>query len=207
MTRLFYSTATASTSSHLALVESELPFEKIEVSWEKKLNLRELKAANPFEAVPTLIASDGKVLTQNLAILEYAADQVPARRLLAPPGSWERREALSWMAFTSAEFQRSFLPLGEADTMVEAESAREEIRAYQRKRIAECLQHINESLHGREYLVGSGYTVADIHLYCSLNWCEWFEIPFDPYSNIQAYRTRLLKRPAVRKVMEAEGLI
>jgi glutathione S-transferase len=207
MIQFFFSTASASTSSHLALVEAEIPFKGIEVSWSREMNLRELKEANPFEAVPTLVSAEGKVLTQNPAILEFIADFAPAKKLLPAHGTWERREIQSWLSFLTADFQRSFLPLGEADEMTSSEEAREEVRQSALERIAEGLDHIEQSLKGKEYLVGGSYSLADIHLYCCLNWCEWFEISFGKYPGIQAFRARVLKRPAVQKVMSEEGLI
>ena len=47
----------------------------------------------------------------------------------------------------------------------------------------------------------------DIHFYCCLNWCDWFETSLVPYPRIEAYRARILARPNVRKVMEDEGLV
>ena len=78
----FYSTQTCSTAIHIALEETGLPFNGVEVSWKRKLNVAELEAVNPLGQVPFLV-TNGRPLSQSIAILEYVADQAPEKKLLS----------------------------------------------------------------------------------------------------------------------------
>lgn len=134
MMKLYFSTATCSTACHIAMEELGLEFIPVEVSWKRNLNVDELNKINPLGAVPVLISEQGKTLTQNVAILEYLADQKPSAHLLAEPGSWERNETISWVTFVASDLQKAFNPFFHSKDMTASESAQKEIRDFTTKK-------------------------------------------------------------------------
>jgi glutathione S-transferase len=54
--------------------------------------------------------------------------------------------------------------------------------------------------------MGKQFTPADAYAFVVTSWTQWLEIPLTPYKNIQSYQARIAARPAVAKVMKAEGL-
>ena len=55
--------------------------------------------------------------------------------------------------------------------------------------------------------MGKQFTVADSYAFVVSGWTKWLEIPLTPYKNIEAYMARVASRPAVAKVLKAEGLV
>ena len=60
---------------------------------------------------------------------------------------------------------------------------------------------------GREYLVQSGYTLADGYLFTISGWSSKFGHDLSRFPNITALRARVAARPAVQAAMRAEGMV
>lgn len=204
--KFYHSTATCSLATHITLRESGLAFEPVEVSWKRNVNIEALAKVNPLGAVPALVTDSGQVLTQSTVIMEYVADLAPAKRLLPPAGSPERREAMAWVTFAAADFQRAFTPILAFDHMSTLPAARGELRAYATGQIQQYLQHVDTSLHGRDFVTGKDFTIADAYLFTVIGWCKWAEIPISGYANIAGYLKRIAERPAVRDTLKDEGM-
>lgn len=54
-------------------------------------------AVNPKGQVPALLLDDGTLLTEGVAIMQYLADSVPDRQLLAPTSSLSRYKTIEWL--------------------------------------------------------------------------------------------------------------
>jgi glutathione S-transferase len=171
MLMLYYSAGSCSTSCHIALEECGIEYQAIRLDWDHPdANLEKLKKLNPLEVTPVLELDSGNVLTQNAAILEYLADQKPESRLLPPTGTWERAEALSWLTFVSSDLHKSFSPLFALRSMVSDEAAQGEIRNWAIQGVKKYLSHVDARLNGRDFLMGSQFTVADAYLFVVTNW-------------------------------------
>lgn len=203
MLTFFYSTGTCSTACHIALKEAGLPFRGIEVSWQRSLHLAELDAVNPLGQVPVLV-HEGKALTQTLAVLAYIAERAP--RLLPEKGSWEHSQAMSWLAFIAADFQKGFGPLLGAARWTESEAAQASIKNAALLNLGKYLAHIDHSLAGKDYILGTEFSVVDAYLFVVAGWCKWAGIKIGKYSHLSAYMKRVNARPAVQEVLAKEEL-
>lgn len=207
MLKFYYSTQTCSTAARIALEEAGIAYEGIEVSWQRNVNVPELNAVNPMGQVPVLVAGD-EVLTQSIAILEYIADRAPAKKLLPFAGTRERLQALSWLAFVGADFQKCFGPVFLASRWTKDEAAATEIRRWSAEQIKKHLAIINDALpDDEEFLLGEHFSVADAYLFTILGWCKWSKVPVSPYARILPYMKRVYARPVVKRVLEQEGLL
>lgn len=203
MLTFFYSTGTCSTAVHIALMEAGLPFEGVEVSWQRKVKLEELATVNPLGQVPVLVV-DGRPLNQSVGILQYIAGRSP--HLFPAPGSWEFTQGHSWLAFIAADLQKSFGPLLEAARWTGNEEAQNDIRKATYAKIDKLLGYVNQSLAGKDFLLGSQFTVADAYLFVVAGWCKWAQIKIGKFPHLKSYMKRVHERPAVQKVLAAEGL-
>ncbi len=206
MPKFFYSTATCSTATHIVLAEAGFEFTGVEVSWQRNLNVDELAKVNPLGSVPALLLDSGHALTQSSTIMEYAADQKPATRLLAKAGSLERLETLGWVSFAGADFQKWFTPILGAKRLTSVEAAHKEMRTFALTKLTGYLEHLDKSLAGKDYIMGKDFSIADAYLFTMIGWCKWVELKTAPYKNVHAYAKRVAARPAVKRVLEAEGL-
>jgi glutathione S-transferase len=90
--KLFYKPGACSLASHIALRESGLDFTLQGVDLMKKRleNGDDYLQINPKGQVPALLLDDDILLTEGVAIMQYIADRVPDRQLLAPVGTIAR---------------------------------------------------------------------------------------------------------------------
>lgn len=57
-----------------------------------------------------MLLDDDILLTEGVAIMQYIADQVPDRHLLAPVGSIARYQTLEWLNYVATELHKGFYP-------------------------------------------------------------------------------------------------
>lgn len=207
MLKFYYSTVTSSTATHIAFAEAGMPFEGVEVSWSRNVNVDALAKVNPLGVVPA-ITVDGKPITQTIAIMEYIADQNPQSKLLPPAGTVERAEVMSWLAFCSSDLQRAYTPLfrirGKWNVNDEAKA---EIKKQVTADILAYIEHVDKNLAGKDYITGKTFTVADCLLFINLGFTKFAEIDISPYKNAQAFVKRVAGRPAVQKVLKDEQML
>ena len=206
--KLYYSAGSCSTSCHVVLEESGLPYEALCVDWDHptESHAKEALKLNPLGTLPVLVTDEGKVLSQNVAIQTYVADRAPDRRLLPSVGTVERAEAMNWLSFVAADLHKSFSPLFAVDSMTKDKAAQSEVRKWAHHGVNEYLNYLNQNLEGKDYLMGKNFTVADAYCFVVVGWSKWLEVSLEPYQNVQAYLARVSQRPAVKKVLKDEGL-
>jgi glutathione S-transferase len=206
--KLYYSAGSCSTSCHITLEEAGLKYEAIEVDWEKPGDLTKLVAElNPLGTLPVLITEDGKQLDQNLSIHVYVADRAPAKGLLPPPGTIERAQALNWLSFVCSDLHKAIGGMFGIPHMSDDEGVRAAIRKAMLKSANEYLGYVDAKLAGKDYLMGKAFTPADAYAFVVISWTKYLDVSIAPYKNVQSYLARVAARPAVARVLAAEGLL
>ena len=147
-----------------------------------------------------LVLDDGTQLREGPAIVQYIADQNPAKQLAPANGSLARYQLQSWLNFIATELHGKFGPLFNP-------ASTEEVKAAAKDRLANRLAWVDSQLVGKQYLMGDSYSVADGYLFTVTNWSGYVGVDMAPYPHIAAYRARVGARPAVLAAMKAEGLI
>jgi glutathione S-transferase len=150
--------------------------------------------------VPYLTLDDGRSLHEGPAIVQYIADQVPAKQLAPAHGSWERYKLQEWLTFIGTELHKGFSPLF-------TPGMPEEAKTMAKDRLKSRLQWVDGELAGKQYLMGDTFTVADGYLFTVTNWGQYVGLDISPFANLVAYRARVAARPAVQAAMKAEGLL
>ena len=200
--KLYLKPGACSLSPHIALEESGLPYEIEVVDLKTKITASgaDFTKSNPKGYVPALLLDSGELLTEGAAIVQYIADQVPARKLAPANGTIERYRLQSWLNFIGTELHKGFAPLFNP-------VAPDEFKQAAKDKIRERLTWVNGQLAGKTYLMGDDFTVADGYLFTVTNWAKPLQIDLSPFANLVAYRERVGARPAVQRAMKAEGLI
>ena len=106
--KLFYKSGACSLASHIALRESGLDFtlQGVDVMKKRLENGDDYLLVNPKGQVPALLLDDDVLLTEGVAIMQYIADRVPDRQLLAPVGSIARYQTLEWLNYVATELHK-----------------------------------------------------------------------------------------------------
>ena len=90
--KLYYSPGACSQNPHILLREAGLKFDlvKVDLGSHKTEKGADYYAVNPKGYVPALELDNGRVLTENMAVAQYIADQKPRGGAVANAGSSER---------------------------------------------------------------------------------------------------------------------
>ncbi len=202
--KLHYKPGACSMASHIILNELGIPFEldKTDTDAGKTEAGEDFRTISPNGYVPALVTNDGDVITENPAVLQYLADQMPDAGLAPPNGTLERARLQEALNFVSSELHKSFSPFFSGNVL--DTDARQRAEAGVGRRVS----HIERSLaDGRAYLLGDTFTVADAYAFVVLNWAGFVGVSLDALPKTQAFVARVAARPAAIKAMVTEGLI
>lgn len=175
--KLYFSPLACSLATRIALYEAgaEAQFVEVDGKTKRTSDDSDFQRINGLGLVPVLVADDGRVLTENAAILPFVADRFPAAAL-APTDPDGRTRLHQWLSFIGTELHKSvFVPLLD-------ETAPEAVKAYALARAPKRLDWLATKLEGRSYLLDT-LSVADAYLFAVLNW-----------SAVTPIRIRLLAR-------------
>jgi glutathione S-transferase len=198
---LFYSPGACSLSPHIVAEEAGLDFTLA------KVNLREhtltdgsdYLALNPKGYVPAIRSTEGEMLTEGTAIVQYLADLKPETKLAPPNGTMARVRLQELLGYINSELHKSYSPLFNPASSPEA---REAATAHLLKRY----RFIEDTLKEDGYLLGDTFSVADAYLFTVTNWSHYTKLDLSMYPKLLAFQTRVAARPAVKRAMASEGL-
>lgn len=203
MLTLYYSPGACSMAPHIALEEIGAPYALHRVSLADREQLTaDYLAVNPRGKVPALRMDDG-VLTENVAILTYLAHSFPESGLL-PEEPLAMARCLSHMAYLSNTVHPAFTHIVRAERFATQQSAQEHVRAAGRDNAWRLLQEIDRILSGNQWVLGSRYSVVDPYTLVIYGWGRHNRMPVERLANYTAFKGRMLRRLAVRKVIERE---
>ena len=200
--KLYYSAGACSLSPHIALEESGLAYEAISAPTKthKLPDGTDYYTINPLGYVPLLVLDDGRQLREGPAIVQYIADQVPAKQLAPANGTFERSKLQEMLNFVGTELHKGFSPLFNPATPADYKTAVID-------RLHGRLKFMDGELAGKQYVMGDHYSVADGYFFTVTNWGQHVGVDVSGYPNIVAVRARIAARPATVAAMKAEGLI
>lgn len=199
--KLYFSPGACSLSPHIALREAGLDFEleRVDFATKKTKHSDDFTAINPNGYVPALRLDDGELLTEGPAIVQWIADQVPARKLAPPNGSFARVRLQEALNFISTELHKSFSPLF-------SKECPEAWKVVVRQKLAQRFDVVDRRLGLHPFFTGDDFSVADGYLFTVTNWPALVGFDLSPWSNLLEFRRRVGERPAVLAALEAEGL-
>ena len=158
---------------------------------------------NPHGQMPTLELDDGSYLSEISAICEYLEEKQPTPPLIGATPE-ERAECRMWtrrVDLNICEPLANGYRFGEGLKFFEKRiPVAAEASPGLKKIAANRLQWLNAQLgDGRDYLCGKRFTLADIHLYCFLDFGAMVGQPLDAANaNIAAWFARVGERPTVK---------
>ncbi len=165
--KLYYSPGACSLSPHIALKEAGIPFDLIKVDLKaKKLeDGSDYNTINPKGQVPALGLHNGDLLTEGAVIVQMIADSAPQKNLAPAHGSSERYKLQEWLNFIASELHKNFSPMFQP-------ALSDDTKAFFKTRLEGKFKYIDQALAGRDYLMGSQFTVPDAYLFTMLSWAD-----------------------------------
>lgn len=203
--RLFYSPGACSLVAHVALEEAGAGFEAVRTAIAEKAHKRpEYLAIHPRGLIPAMEA-DGRVVTENVAILAYVghrwpeSGQLPLDDLAALARVFE---LLSYFATTV--HYGGFGPIFRARA-AGIERPKAELAA-DRERLRGLFGEIDALLAPGPWLLGERYSLTDPYPLTFRRWARRLELDVSEHRHWAEHARRMVERPAVRQVLVREGL-
>ena len=203
--KLYYSPGACSLVAHIALEEAGADYEPERIVLADGDHRRpEFLAINPHARVPAL-ATDGVVITENVAILNYVAD------LFGAEGSVPRgvaldaarcNELLGWFA---SSVHIAFAGVWRAERFTDDQEAWPAIQSGGRAAVERFFAEI-DGLCGTGWIAGRQFTAADSYVAVFYRWGLRIGLDMSGFANMAALVQRAIARPAVAQAIAREGL-
>ncbi len=199
---LYYAPGTCSLATHIISREAGLPVHlvKVDLGTKKTETGADYLAVNGKGYVPAIRFDDGEVMTEVTTLLQVLADKNPGAGLAPALGTMERYRLMEWLTFIGSELHKGFGPLWLREAPAETKAAAKE-------KLVGRIAWLDKQLAGRDYLLGTRFSVADAYAFAILNWTSMVNVDLTPYANVGAFMARIAARPKVQDALRAEGLL
>ena len=183
------------------LEEVGQPYETKVLNWETgEAKGADYLAINPMGKVPAIV-HDGVVVTECAAICAYLADVFPQAGLAPPAHSRLRGPYYRWLFFGAGPIEQAV-----AAKMLSLEPTAEQRTSLGFGSIEDVLGAVEGAVKDRAYLVGDGFTAADLYLASHLSWGMNFGT-IEKRPAFETYVERHLQRPAAQRADEIDNAL
>ncbi|HUA32544.1 MAG TPA: glutathione S-transferase family protein [Candidatus Binataceae bacterium] len=157
---------------------------------------------NPGGQLPALELDNGKCIGETVAIWEYLEEKHPTPALIGATAE-ERAEARQWqrrIELKITEFLYNGFRFAEgADLFKSRMRLVPEAAPGLKATVQDNLKWLDQQLEGKQFIAGDRLTVADIILYCALDFGAGVGQKIDPsLKNVNAWFQRIGARPSAK---------
>jgi glutathione S-transferase len=146
--------------------------------------------------VPALVDGDFK-LFESMAINLYLAGK-HGKDGFMPASAEDQALCNQWSFWGMTELEKPLLTILIDMFMTAPDKRKPDAVADAQKALPKPLAVLNGALEGRDYLLGSTFTVADLNLASICSWAKPIKFDFAPYPNAGAWLDRCLSRPTYK---------
>ncbi len=197
MTKLHGTSRSRSARSLWALEELGVTYEHLPMPTTEAKSAAHLKL-NPNGHVPVL-EDDGAVVWESMAINLYLAEKY-GKNSLWPSDPAARADIYKWSFFAMTEVEPHLVTLLVNRVMAPPEQRNEKAATAAVEALKAPLNALEETLKGREYLLGKNFTIADLNVAAVMSWIPMMKLDISSTPNVQAWLQRCLGREANKKV-------
>lgn len=163
-------------------------------------------AVNPLGTVPALVASDGRVIVESLAVLLHIAEAYPQARIAPPTGDADRDRILTLLSVMVTTGHTAFQMLWRSERFADTDEARASVQRMCEIRIGTLFERLDREIGEAGHLVGSRLSVADMYLFVLGRWGLRLAYPTSRYPRLWRFTERLAEVGAVQRAMAREGI-
>lgn len=211
MIQLYYYPSTASMVPHIVLEEIGVPYRRVLVDrMQNAHKTPDYLRLNPNGLIPVLVDGD-LVLYETAAICLHLCDTHPEAGLVPPLSTAERAHFYKWLMWLTNTLQATMLAYFYPDRSVTPGNVAgaAEVKAQAEVKIGTMLDQLDAELarHGGPWFAGEQYSALDAYVLTLCRWTRNFSSPAArTRPQLGPYLQRMLARPAVQRVFEAEQL-
>lgn len=185
------------------LHELGVEFELIEHGFGKNLRSAEFLALSPAGRIPAL-ELDGKALFESGAITQVLCARFPEAGLgrVADDADWA--DWLIWLHFSETLSQHCAALTQQHIALYDDSMRSPTVMKLEAARLGKCYEVLENALSGRDYLLDSGFSAADISLGQAVYMGRHFTHTA-PYPALSRWYARITARPGFEKSLPAPG--
>ena len=204
MITLYHVSGARSMRSLWLLHELGLEFDLVTMEFSMAaLRTPEYLAVSKLGRVPALV--DGDVtLIESGAITQYLCETYDDGALHRAQGHAERNEWLQWLHYAET-IAVHCAALVQQQVFIQPEDRSPVVQKLEARRLFKALEVIDQHLDGREYLLASGFSAADVSVGYGVHLAHEL-IELDGLTRLADYYERLKSRPAFQKANEPSPL-
>lgn len=197
--KLYFSPGACSLSPHIVLHEAGIAHEAIAAPTKthRLPDGTDYYTVNPLGYVPLLELDDGTRLREAAVIVQYIADQAPAKNLIPANGTLARYRMLEWLNFIATELHKGFSPLFNPSTPEDYKNA-------SKLKLKSRFTWLDSQLEGRDFLTGDTFSVADAYLFVMTGWAQRMSVDLNGLERLQGFISRVAARPSVKAALAME---
>lgn len=194
--KLFYVPRTRANRPRWLLEELGVPYELVRLDPTKgETRSAEHARRHPLLHVPVLQTDDG-TLFESAAIVLQLADL--HGKFIPPVGSYERGLVYQWLFFAMTELEpHAVVYFTEKVVKKTPETERAQ---HAKLKINEAVQVVNAQLEAREWMLPSGFSVADVVVGSVVWWANRMGA-VEGAPHVQRYLERITSRPAYQRAV------
>lgn len=197
MLKIYHVPGTRSVRPIWLCYELDLPVEVEEIDFSPAFrDSDEWRAISAAGKVPAMIDGDLRMFESG-AIIDYILERYGEGQLQPEPGTTESAIYRQWCWFAEATLIR---PLGLYRVLRAREEPINELVDEAERKFRDSLSSVESGLDGRQFLLGSDFSAADIMMGYSIALIE--RLLGERYPNLRAYLDRLQSRDAYQRVAE-----
>lgn len=196
MVKLYYTKTSCGASSFISafLGGLNLECEIVDLATHTTESGADFYDINPKGNVPSLVLDDGTVLNENIACLEYIANEARQSNLAPQYCTTERYVLLQVLSYIASELHASiggFFNQASKDAV---------IREFLLKNFERKMNYVQNTLLSgdRTYVVGDSFTIADAYLHIVFSWLGYIGLDLSSYPVAQVYYNRICELPGVK---------
>ena len=197
MTKLHGTSRSRSARSLWALEELGVKYEHLPMPTTEAKSSAHLKL-NPNGHVPVL-EDDGAVVWESMAINLYLAEKY-GKNSLWPADPAARADIYKWSFWAMTEVEPHLVTLLRNRVMNAPENRDEKAALAAVEALKAPFNALEESLKGKEYLLGRNFTIADLNVAAVMSWIPMMKLDMSSTPNVQAWLQKCLGREANKKV-------
>jgi glutathione S-transferase len=197
MTTLYGSSRSRSARCLWALEEVGVNYEHVPMPTTDVKSPEHLKR-NPNGHIPVL-EDDGNYIWESMAINLYLAEKY-SKNSLWPSDVAGHGAAYKWSFWGITEVEPHLMTILRHRALLPAEQRDEKAAQAAVEAMNTPLKVLEESLQGKEYLLGKNFTIADLNAASVLSWAAMLRLDLSATPTAQAWFQKCLGRPANQNV-------
>jgi len=196
MLKLYGTSKSRSARCLWALEELGLKYEQVPVEVAKAKSPEHLKL-NPNGHIPVL-EDDGNIFWESMAINLYLAGKY-GKVPLWPESHEGRGHATQWSFWGMTEVEPNLLTVLRNRLLLPPDQRNEEAAVAAVTALQGPLKALEGALHGREYLLGKDFTIADLNLSSIMSFAVFAKLDMSATPAAQAWLQKCLGREGFKK--------